>query len=65
MAARIGMAMTGLWWAGWTLLTMKYLKEEKTPYQLPEAHRNKPKPIAYLILGISRTVATAKKVGSF
>ena len=29
MAARVGMAMTGLWWAGWTLLTLKYLKEEK------------------------------------
>ena len=65
MAARIGMAMTGIWWAGWTLLTLKYLKEEKTSYQLPEAHRNKPKPIAYLILGISRTLSTAKRVGRF
>ena len=65
MAARIGMAMTGIWWAGWTLLTVKYLKEEKTPYQLPEAYRNTPKPIAYLTLGISRTLSTAKRVGRF
>ncbi len=65
MAARIGMAMTGIWWAGWTLLTMKYLKEEKTPYQLPEAYRNRPKVLAYLTLGISRTVSTAKRVGRF
>ncbi|MXY28243.1 MFS transporter [Candidatus Poribacteria bacterium] len=65
MAARIGMAMTGAWWAGWTLLTMKYLKEEKTPYQLPEAYRNRPKTLAYLSLGISRTILTAKKVGRF
>ena len=65
MAARIGMAMTGLWWAGWTLLTMKYLNEEKTPYQLPEAYRNRPKGLAYLTLGIDRTIATAKKVGRF
>ena len=64
-AARIGMAMTGFWWAGWSLLTMKYLKEEKTPHQLPEAYRNRPKVIAYLTLGISRTVSTAKKVGRF
>ena len=64
-AARIGMAMTGIWWAGWTVLTMKYLKEEKTPYELPEAYRNKPKIIAYLTVGISRTIATAKKVGRF
>jgi UMF1 family MFS transporter len=65
MAARIGMAMTGIWWAGWTLLTMKYLKEVKTPYELPEAYRNRPKGLAYLALGISRTVATAKRVGRF
>ena len=65
MAARIGMAMTGIWWAGWTLLTMKYLKEEKTPYELPEAYRNRPKVVAYLTLGINRTLSTAKRVGRF
>ena len=64
-AARIGMAMTGFWWAGWTLLTLKYLKEEKTPYELPEAYRNRPKVLAYLALGINRTISTAKKVGRF
>ena len=65
MAARIGMAMTGIWWAGWTLLAMKYLKEVKIPYELPEAYRDRPKTLAYLALGISRTVATAKRVGRF
>ena len=65
MAARIGMAMTGLWWAGWTVLTLKYLKEVKTPYQLPEKYRHQPKVLAYLTVGISRTIATAKKVGRF
>ena len=65
MAARIGMAMTGFWWAGWTLLTLKYLKEEKTPYELPEVYRNRPKILAYLTLGISRTLSTAKRVGRF
>ena len=64
-AARIGMAMTGIWWAGWTLLTMKYLKEVKTPYELPEVYRNRPKGLAYLTVGISRMIATAKRVGRF
>ena len=64
-AARIGMAMTGFWWAGWTLLTMKYLKEEKTFYELPEKYRNRPKSLAYLVVGFNRTIATAKKVGRF
>ena len=65
MAARIGMAMTGIWWAGWTLLTMKYLKEEKIPHELPEVYRNRPKVLAYLALGINQTISTAKRVGRF
>ena len=65
MAARIGMAMTGVWWAGWTLFTMKYLKEVKIPYELPDKYRNRPKSLAYLVLGMSRTIDTAKKVGRF
>lgn len=65
MATRIGMAMTGNWWAGWTLLTMKYLKEVKTPYELPQKYRNRSKGLAYLTLGIHRTLATAKKVKRF
>ncbi|MDE0316307.1 MAG: MFS transporter [Candidatus Poribacteria bacterium] len=40
MAVRIAMAMTGLWWAGWTLLTVKYLKEMKTEQKLPEKYQN-------------------------
>ena len=65
MAARVGMAMTGIWWAGWTLFTMKYLKEERTPHELPDKYRNRPKGLAYLALGISQTIATAKRVGRF
>ena len=65
MAVRISMAMAGIWWAAWTVLTLIYLKEEKTEQELPETYRNQPKPLAYLSLGISRTFATAKKVGNF
>ena len=65
LAARIGMAMTGVWWGGWTLLTLKYLKEVRTPHQLPEVYRDRPKVLAYLALGISQTLSTAKKVGRF
>ena len=65
MAVRIGMAMAGIWWAGWTVLTLINLKEEKIEQALPENYRNRPKTLAYLSLGISRTIATAKKVGNF
>ena len=65
MAVRISMAMTGLWWAGWTVITLLYLKEDRTEQQLPEIYRNKTTLFAYLSLGINRTIATAKKVGHF
>ncbi|MDE0637911.1 MAG: MFS transporter [Candidatus Poribacteria bacterium] len=65
MAVRIAMAMTGIWWAGWTVLTLIYLKEDKTEQELPEIYRHQPKIFAYLSLGINRTIATAKKVSNF
>lgn len=65
LAVRIGMAMTGIWWAGWTLFTVKYLKEVKTAQELPEEYRHTPKLIAYLSLGIDRTIHTVEKIGNF
>ncbi len=65
LAVRIGMAMTGIWWAGWSMFTVKYLKEVKTDTQLPEKYQNTPKVFAYLSIGINRTINTAKKVGNF
>ncbi len=65
LAVRIGMAMTGIWWAGWTLFTVKYLKEVKNDEKLPEKYWKLSKPFAYLSLGIDRTIHTVKKVGNF
>ncbi len=65
MAVRISMAMTGIWWAGWTIIPLILLREDRTKQPLPEIYRNQPKPLAYLSLGINRTITTAKKVGHF
>ena len=65
LAVRIGMAMTGIWWAGWTLFTVKYLKEVKTDEKLPEKYSKVPKLFAYLSLGIDRTINTVRKIGKF
>ncbi len=65
LAVRIGMGMTGIWWAGWTLFTVKYLKEIKTDTPLPEKYHNTPKLFAYLSIGINRTINTAQKVKNF
>ena len=65
LAVRIGMAMTGMWWAGWTLFTVKYLKEVKTEEKLPEKYSKLPKLFGYLSLGIDRTINTVRKIGNF
>ena len=64
-AARIGMAMAALWWAGFTLFTLKFLKEGKAAVELPEPYRSRPRLLAYIAIGLARTVATARKVGRF
>ena len=65
MAARIGMAMAGFWWAGFTLFTLKNLKEAEAVEELPETYQSKPKLIAYASIGLTRLFATAKKVRRF
>lgn len=65
LAVRIAMTMAGFWWAGWTLFTVKHLKENKSEQQLPEHYRNQPKIFAYLSFGFNRIFTTAKRVGNF
>jgi UMF1 family MFS transporter len=64
-AARIGIGMAGLWWAGFTLFTLKHLKEVAVVGGIPEAYQSQPKLIAYTVIGLTRVFATAKKVGRF
>lgn len=64
MAARIGIGMAGIWWAGWTLFTVKFVKESR----LGEGRGTGNAQLQwhdYLKIGISRTIATAKKVRRF
>jgi UMF1 family MFS transporter len=65
LAARIAMATAGLWWAGFSLFTFTRLKEAASTESLPSHYRSTPKPLAYVRLGISRTLATAAKVRKF
>ena len=64
MAARIGIGMAGIWWAGWTLFTVKFVKEAK-PGDGRGTDNAQMQWYDYLKIGISRTVATAKKVRRF
>ena len=65
LAARIGMGMAGLWWAGFTLFTLKKLKEAEAIEEMPEKYQSQPKIIAYAAIGITRTLATIRKVRRF
>jgi MFS transporter, UMF1 family len=65
LAARIAMAFAGLWWAGFSAVTFLILKETGTPRQLPEKYRRFPLPLAYIRLGIDRTMATARRVRKY
>ncbi len=65
LAARIGLGMTGLWWAGFTLFTLKKLKEAGAIEVMPEKYQSQPKIVAYAAIGITRTLATIRRVRRF
>jgi UMF1 family MFS transporter len=64
-AARLGIGMAGLWWAGFTVFTAKLLWEAPASERLPEAYRRWPRPLAMAALGLRRTWATTRRVRRF
>ena len=65
LAVRIGLSMAGLWWGGFTLFTLKLLNEGGAKEAIPEKRRSKPLILAYTIIGVERTLKTARKVRQF
>ncbi|MFQ5662505.1 MAG: MFS transporter [Terriglobia bacterium] len=65
LAVRMAIVMAGLWWAGFTLFTLKYLSEAPRVESLPERYRGWPRPLAYAAIGVSRTLRTTRRVGHF
>ncbi|MGB5986028.1 MAG: MFS transporter [Desulfobacterales bacterium] len=65
LAARIGIALAGVWWAGFTLFTLKYLREAPRKDPLPAQYREKASIVAYGAMGFSRLLQTARQVGRF
>ena len=64
-AARIGMVMAALWWAGFTLFTVRYLRESDEAEPMPPRYAGWPRALAYAAVGFSRTWATTKRVRRF
>ncbi|MFQ5778077.1 MAG: MFS transporter [Terriglobia bacterium] len=64
-AARLGIVMAGLWWAGFTLFTVRDLSEAPPVETLPERYRSWPTPAAYAAIGVRRTLHTVRRVSRF
>ena len=64
-AARLGIVMAGLWWAGFSFFMIKYLNEAPSEETLPSRYNKWPTPVAYVAVGISRTLTTTRQVGRF
>lgn len=64
-AARLAILMAGVWWGGFSIFTFLYLKEAPTVETLPAEYRHLPSGIAYLKVGLVRTVVTLRKLRAF
>jgi UMF1 family MFS transporter len=64
-AARIGLVMAGLWWAGFTLFTASLLREAQPSESLRQQFEARPGVLRYAALGMSRTLNTIRRVGRF
>jgi UMF1 family MFS transporter len=64
-AVRIAIMTAALWWAGFAIFTVKYLRETARPVVLPEAYKTWPRIAAYVVIGATRTVGTTRRVARF
>ncbi len=64
-AARVAMSMSAIWWAGFSIFTFKYLKEDKSNEQLSEELKDKSQFLAFSQIGFKRVWLTTKKVKNF
>ena len=65
LAAKLAILMAGLWWGGFALITLFFLKESQRGEKLPREYSNLPQWRAYTQVGLVRTWVTLKKVKLF
>jgi UMF1 family MFS transporter len=64
-AAKLAILTAALWWAGFSLFTVKYLREARRAAPVPHGYSGRLRTIDYVAIGISRTIETTRKVGQF
>jgi UMF1 family MFS transporter len=62
LAARIAILTAGLWWAGFSLITIKYLRAATPKVARQQSGK---RILDYIAIGVSRTVQTTRKVRRF
>lgn len=65
LAVRLAIAMAGLWWGGFAIITFLNIQEEPPVESLPAAYQHLPKWRAYTEVGIIRILVTLRKVKQF
>lgn len=64
-AAKLAILTAALWWAGFSLFTVKYLREARRPAPALPGYGGRLRAIDYIGIGLSRTLETTRKVGQF
>jgi MFS transporter, UMF1 family len=64
-AARMGIAMAGVWWAGFTLFLARWLPEPNAQSELPAKYAKTPRYVAIAQLGVERTWRTMLRASKF
>jgi UMF1 family MFS transporter len=65
LAARIGLGLAGIWWAGFTLFTVKYLRETPRSEAMPDNYHGKSVLFSYVSVGFSRLFKTTRRISRF
>lgn len=64
-AVRLAILTAGLWWAGFTVFTARYLSEASQAAPIPPGYKSRLRAVDYIGIGVSRTIETTKRVGQF
>lgn len=64
-AARLGIGMAGVWWAGFTLFLVRGLAEPQEKMRLPHEYAEMPEWLAIALAGVRRTWKTTKRAARF
>jgi UMF1 family MFS transporter len=65
LAARIGIATSGIWWGAFTIFTARFVPEAKSAAELPPRYAAMPRNLGIAALGVERTWQTTRKAAKF